>query len=151
MPKPKILLAFDKHVRQIYVNDEQLSRLEAFADWDWFECEGGGIERASEDPEAASRLTDQIGDYDGMIVCHGAPQLSPAILDHAKNLKIIGELEGDRFAARIDLNACWERDIRTVDTTNASWSPASRRRSSTPGTSASSTNSRSRMLMEEER
>ncbi len=123
MPKPKVLLAFDKRVREIYVDDEQLSRLEAFADWDWFECEGGGIERASEDPEAANRLTDQVGDYDGMIVCHGAPQLSPAILDHAKNLKIIGELEGDRFAARIDLNACWERDIRTVDTTNASSYP----------------------------
>ena len=37
--------------------------------------------------------------------------------------KIIGELEGDRFASRIDLEAAWTRGIRTVDTTNGSSYP----------------------------
>ena len=123
MSRPKILLSFDKRVRDNYVEDEQLARLEAFADWDWFECEGGGIYEAANDEETNARLADQIGDYDGMIVCHGSPALSPEILDYAPKLRIIGELEGDRFAARIDLDACWERGIRTVDTTNASSYP----------------------------
>lgn len=124
MPKPNILLAFDKRVRDRYVDDTQLARLETFADWDWFECEGGGIYDAPGDESAYSKgLADRVAEYDGLIVCHGAPRLSPAILDRASKLKIVGELEGDRFAARIDLDACWERGIRTVDTTNASSYP----------------------------
>jgi phosphoglycerate dehydrogenase-like enzyme len=123
MPKPKILLAFSKRVFDRDTDPEQLERLKTFADWDWFECEGGGIESASDDAEAAAQLSDRIASYEGLIVCHGAPQLTPEILDHASKLKIIGELEGDRFAARIDLDAAWERGIRTVDTTNASSYP----------------------------
>ena len=123
MSRPTVLLAFDKRVRDNYVNDTQLARLEQFATWDWFECEGGNIYNAPEEGAFASRLADRIGDYNGVIVAHGSPKLTAAILDRAPNLKIVGELEGDRFAARIDLDACWERDIRTVDTTNASSYP----------------------------
>ena len=32
----------------------------------------------------------------------------------------VGELEGDRFASRIDVEAAWQRGVRTVDTTNGS-------------------------------
>ncbi len=41
-------------------------------------------------------------------------------MDACPNLRFIGELEGDRFARRIDVEAAWERGIRTVDTTNGS-------------------------------
>ena len=44
-------------------------------------------------------------------------------MDSAPDLKIVGELEGDRFAYRIDVEAAWERGIRTVDTTNGSSYP----------------------------
>ena len=47
------------------------------------------------------------------------------MLDAAPTLRFVGEMEGDRFASRIDLNAAWERGIRTVDTTNASSYPVS--------------------------
>ena len=123
MSKPKVLLAFSSRVKERYIDNAQLARLESFAEWDWFECEGGGIERASDDEAAAAQLADQIENYDGLILCHGSPPLTAEILDKAKKLKIIGELEGDRFAARIDLDAAWERGIRTVDTTNASSYP----------------------------
>jgi phosphoglycerate dehydrogenase-like enzyme len=123
MAKPNILLAFNSNVRNQYVDDTQLARLEAFATWDWFECEGGGIEVASNDEAAEAALAERIGDYDGAIVCHGSPQFGPDVLNKAGRLKIIGELEGDRFAARMDLDAAWERGIRTVDTTNASSYP----------------------------
>lgn len=123
MPKPRILLAFSSRVKDRYVDDEQLAKLETFADWDWFECEGGGIESANDDEAAVAQLAEQIGDYDGIITCHGSPSLTSEILDKATKLKIVGELEGDRFAARIDLDAAWERGIRTVDTTNASSYP----------------------------
>ena len=58
-----------------------------------------------------------------IVVCHGAPRIDAEILDRAPQLKFIGELEGDRFAARIDLEACWQRGIRTVDTTQGSSYP----------------------------
>ena len=57
------------------------------------------------------------------MVCHGAPRIDAEILARAPRLKFIGELEGDRFAARIDLDAAWQREIRTVDTTNGSSYP----------------------------
>ncbi len=41
-------------------------------------------------------------------------------MDACPRLRFVGDLEGDRFARRIDVEAAWERGIRTVDTTNGS-------------------------------
>jgi len=68
-------------------------------------------------------LLARIGDADGLVVCHGAPLIDAAILERAPRLTLIGELEGDRFAERIDLDAAWARGIRTVDTTHGSSYP----------------------------
>ncbi|MCZ6632067.1 MAG: hydroxyacid dehydrogenase [bacterium] len=123
--KPKILLTCNRRVREAYFPPEELERLETFATWDWFECDGGGIYDAHKDPETIAGLCKKVGDVAGMVVCHGAPTIGQEILDHAPNLKIIGELEGDRFAARIDLGAAWARGVRTVDTTQGSSYPVS--------------------------
>lgn len=122
-PRPRILFAFSQRVRDGYVPPWELERLETFADWDWFPCEGGGIYEANPDPQAAAALRAQIGPYQALVVCHGAPRLTADILDAAPDLRFIGELEGDRFASRIDLEAAWARGIRTVDVTNASSYP----------------------------
>jgi D-3-phosphoglycerate dehydrogenase len=122
-PRPKLLLAFNQHVRNRYLPAAQIARLERFADWDWFPCEGGGIYDTNPNPEAATQLRDRLVDIDGLIICHGAPTLTAEVLDGAPKLRIIGELEGDRFASRIDLEAAWARAIRTVDTTNGSSYP----------------------------
>ncbi len=42
------------------------------------------------------------------------------ILDARPAVRFVGELEGDRFAMRIDLEAAWERTVRIVDTTDGS-------------------------------
>ena len=121
--RPNVLMAFSRRAYERMIDDNQLNRLATFADYDWLECEGWGIEQANDDPQLIEALADRIGYYDGLIVCHGAPRIDGAILDSAKRLEIIGELEGDRFAARIDLEAAWARNIRVVDTTNASSYP----------------------------
>ena len=123
--QPKILLACSEQVREGYVVPVDIERLESFAEWEWFPCEGGNIYKAHSDPETVSRLLERVGDYSGMVVCHGAPLIDARILDAAPKLRIIGELEGDRFASRIDLDAAWERNIRTVDVTNGSSYPVS--------------------------
>ena len=118
--RPQLLLACDRQVRAGYLAAVDIERLERFADWDWFECEGGSIYDANQDPETAAQLGERIGDIDGLVVCHGCPTIGEKILQGAPGLKFIGELEGDRFASRIEVEAAWKRGICTVDTTNAS-------------------------------
>ena len=123
--RPKVLVACDERVRNAYLPPEEIERLETFADWEWFSCEGGSIYTTNENLEAAVELSEHISEINGLVVCHGCPTITPEVLNAAPNLKIIGELEGDRFASRIDLEAAWERGIRTVDTTNGSSYPVS--------------------------
>src|SRR5688500_10144811 len=121
--RPKILLAFSPRVYEGYVEPTALARLEQFADCEYFPCEGGGIYDSNNDPVAAAALRDKLVDVEGIIICHGAPTLTAALLDNAPKLRIIGEMEGDRFASRIDLDVAWSRNIRTVDVTNGSSYP----------------------------
>ncbi|MCE7988593.1 MAG: hypothetical protein DYG89_46145 [Caldilinea sp. CFX5] len=125
--RPNILLAFSQQVYNDFIDPADLARLQTFADCTWLPCEGGGRTyfRAHDDPATTRQVIDQIGAYDGLVVCHGAPLIDAAILAAAPNLRIIGELEGDRFAGRIDLEAAWARNIRTVDVTNGSSYPVS--------------------------
>jgi len=121
--RPKVLIACDRRVRQGYLPPTELERLEALADWEWFECTGGDIYDIEDRPEKTVLLGGRMGEVDALVVCHGAPRIDAALMDRAPRLKFIGELEGDRFAARIDLEAAWSRGIRTVDTTNGSSYP----------------------------
>lgn len=123
LSRPKILLACNENVRNGYLPPSEIQRLEAFADWDWFPCEGGGIYDTNRNPEAAAQLRARLPGINGLIVCHGAPTLTADVLADTPDLRIIGELEGDRFASRLDLEAAWARNIRTVDTTNGSSYP----------------------------
>ncbi len=121
--RPSVLIACNESVRNTYLPTVELQRLEVFADWSWFECEGGGIYEAQEDLEQSAALVERLGGVDALVACHGAPRLNAAMMDKTQGLKIVGELEGDRFAARIDLDAAWQRGIRVVDTTNGSSYP----------------------------
>ena len=123
--RPSVLLAFDANVRHNHLASQDLRRLESLADWEWFPCEGGGIYDTNTDPEDAARLAERLPGRDALVVCWGAPTLTAHLLDRAPTLKFIGEMEGDRFASRIDLDAAWAHGIRTVDTTNASSYPVS--------------------------
>jgi phosphoglycerate dehydrogenase-like enzyme len=123
MARPQLLLVCDQWAREKRVDPAELERLQHFADWEWLPCEKGMNFEAGEDGQAAALLGEKIGTIDGLLVCRGAPRIDAQLLDRATKLKIIGELEGDRFAERIDVEAAWERGIRTVDTTNGSSYP----------------------------
>ena len=122
--RPKVLVAANANVRARLMDVVDLERLERLADLDLLECEaGGGIYEAGEDGEVYRQLGESLGDVDGLIISSGIPQIDAGIMDSAPGLKIIGELQGDRFAGRIDVEAAWERGIRTIDTTNGSSYP----------------------------
>lgn len=122
--KPKVLIVSNQRVRDVYLDPKDLARLETFADWEWLRSEGKEtFDSADADPAARDALLGRVGDVEGIVVCHGSPRLDATVFDRAPRLRVVGELEGDRFASRIDVEAAWERGIRTVDTTNGSSYP----------------------------
>ena len=119
----KVLIVCNRRAREMSLLALDLDRLSAMADWEWLHLEGGVEFGPNEDPGAIEQLVERVGDVDCIVVSHGSPLISADVMDAAPNLKIIGELEGDRFAYRIDVESAWERGIRTVDTTQGSSYP----------------------------
>jgi phosphoglycerate dehydrogenase-like enzyme len=122
--RPKILLVANRNVYQRMITPPELTRLEQFADFEWLDCDVP-FDRTDwttvpEDRQATARVAAHLGDVAGLIVCHGSPRISEQILTAAPRLRIIGELEGDRFAARIDVEAAQAHGVRVTDTTNGS-------------------------------
>jgi phosphoglycerate dehydrogenase-like enzyme len=62
-------------------------------------------------------------DLDAVLVAQGSPKVTEEVFAGCPKLKFVGELEGDRFGYRIDLEAAWARGIKTVDTTHGSSFP----------------------------
>jgi len=70
------------------------------------------------------RLRTKLADgFDVLIVCHGSAYVDGSMLDVAPRTRLIGELEGDRFGNRVDVEAAVERGVRVVDTTHGSSLP----------------------------
>ena len=63
--RPKVLIACDERVRDSYLPPTEIERLETFADWEWFSCEGGSIYTTNENPEAAAELSKHVGEING--------------------------------------------------------------------------------------
>ena len=121
----KVLIVCNQRVRDMSFLPSDLDRLSAMADWEWLHLEGGVEFGPNEGPGAIEQLVERVGDVECVIVSHGSPLISADVMDAAPSLKLIGELEGDRFAYRIDVESAWERGIRTVDTTQGSSYPVS--------------------------
>lgn len=112
-------------VRTAYLADRDLERLATFADLHFHESDldSSWYHPPTATAEDEDALAAFAADLDGLIVCHGSPRVTDAVMAAAPHLKIIGELEGDRFAQRIDVDAARDRGIRSVDTTHGSSYP----------------------------
>lgn len=121
--RPHVLIVCNGDVRRRYVTAPDLERLERFASWEWVRCEGSRGFAPNEDPDALARLLEAAPRADAIVVCHGAPRIDASVMDVAPRLCFIGELEGDRFAYRLDVEEAWRRGIRAVDTTQGSSYP----------------------------
>lgn len=107
------------------VDPAQVSRLEQFGDFRWHEMNepSGWNDLPAPDDESVVSIVEFAHDLDALIVCHGAPRITARIMDGCRSLKLIGELEGDRFAARIDVEDAHSRGIRVTDTTHGTSAP----------------------------
>ena len=127
--KPRVLVCCNTRVRNEYLVGEALARLEQLADWQWLASEGTSTRPGvwggpSEDAADTTRLLAKLAEgYDALVVCHGSPYVDAQVFAAAPRLKFVGELEGDRFANRIDVEAAARRGIRVVDTTHGSSLP----------------------------
>jgi phosphoglycerate dehydrogenase-like enzyme len=130
-PAKRVLVCCNSVVRDSYLGAVELARLERIADWEWLASEGvyasnltGFWGGPSQDPADAERLRAKLAEgFDALVVCHGAPYIDAPMLDAGPQLQLIGELEGDRFANRIDVAAAAERGVRVVDTSHGSSVP----------------------------
>jgi phosphoglycerate dehydrogenase-like enzyme len=100
-----------------------VERLDSLADWSFLDFDTRGVTRPNLDPSAIARLHSHVGDIDGLVLGHGAPRIDASTVQQAPRLRFVGDLLGDRFAQRVDLDAMRTAGITVVDTTNGS-SPA---------------------------
>jgi len=120
-------LACSEDVRLRYVDDTDLARLAAVADFSYrafaVDSEPGG--RARRDAQAEAELAEFAASLDVLVVCHGAPFVGETVLSRASRLTLLGELDGDRFAHRLDVEAAHAHGVRVVDTSQgSSWPTA---------------------------
>ncbi len=125
--RPVVGLASTAQVRDTYIRDADLSRLGAFAQFRWqeFNEETSWDEAPRTSPSVLEQFTQFTNGLDALVVCHGSPRVTGEVLSSSRRLSFIGELEGDRFAQRIDVDAASERGVRAVDTTHGSSYPVS--------------------------
>jgi phosphoglycerate dehydrogenase-like enzyme len=119
--RPRVAILCSRDTRDRYVAPEDLERLAGFAEAEWLACEGERYATDRSDPEAA--LIERIGGAAALVLCFGAPRITAGMMDRLPALRLIGDMDGDRFAHRLDAEAAWARGIRTVDTTNGTSYP----------------------------
>ena len=103
----RVGLACNDYVRTHFVDPADLVRLESAAEFSYRSFSVASVlgSPAPRDPEAEAELSAFVADKDVLVVCHGAPFVSSAVLAASAHLTLLGELEGDRFGYSLDLAA----------------------------------------------
>ncbi|HET7769325.1 MAG TPA: NAD(P)-dependent oxidoreductase [Chloroflexota bacterium] len=114
--KPKVVVTFTERLRPTYIAQRDWERLARFAE---------PVFLASEGEQVTEALVKELTEADALIVCHGAPKADEQLLEHAPRLRVVGELEGDRFERRLDVALAEQRGVTVLDTTNGSSYPVS--------------------------
>lgn len=125
MAQPTISIAIDPAYADQMLAREDLDRLAALARVRIVPLAVPSTIEGEPEPEAYAEavLAAALADTDVLVVAHGSPRIGRGLLASAPHLTFIGELEGDRFFGRVDLDAAAERGITVVDTTHGSSRP----------------------------
>ncbi len=122
MTKLKVGIACRPEAREHYLGERDLERLRRIAEVsiEDFEIEGDTWGQIPVVPEFEERLAEFAADKDVLIAFHGAPRVTERVFAAAPHLRVVGDIEGDRFAGRIDVAAARTAGVLVVDTTHAS-------------------------------
>jgi phosphoglycerate dehydrogenase-like enzyme len=124
-PRPVVGLACNRETFERDVSAADRTRLEAIADfrYEQFDRPTSWDEPPPPDHDDDARFAAFVAGLDAVVVCHGAPRVTADVMGVSPRLRFVGELEGDRFAQRIDVVVARERGIRAIDTTQGSSYP----------------------------
>lgn len=125
--RPRIGIACNAETRKLYLGQDDLERLERLGEVlvEEYDVQGADWTMTPTVPEIEDRFLSFVADLDVLLLCHGGPRVTARVLAGARHLRLVGELEGDRFAGRIDLRAAKEVGVLVVDTTHSSSWPVS--------------------------
>ena len=124
--RPRIGIAGNAHTRRFYLDPEDLHRLQQIGDVVMIDCdvpveEGSFV--APEMPEIEDDFMASISGLDVLLLGHGAPRVTERVFAGAPHLRLVGELEGDRRAGRVDIAAASHAGVLIVDTSHAASAP----------------------------
>jgi phosphoglycerate dehydrogenase-like enzyme len=127
MTKPVVGIACSKETREMYLHPDDLDRLGKVATVVIKEYNEKTVDWINTPviPEIESDFAEFAEGLDALIVCHGGPKITRKVIEAGKRLKVVGELEGDRFNGRIDAAAAKDFGVMVVDTTHSSSWPVS--------------------------
>jgi phosphoglycerate dehydrogenase-like enzyme len=122
--KPLVVIACNETTWDELRNDDALRQLESFAQWRYvaMHLPSDWTVPPPPAPEEEARLERASAHAAALVVCNGSPFVSGSLLDRLPSVRFVGDFGGDRFSSRIDVEACWQRGVRVIDTNNsASW------------------------------
>ncbi len=127
MRRTRIGLACNEATQARCLTPEARTRLEAFGDLvvATFDRPSSWDEPPPSDLKVDADFIEFASTLDMVLISHGAPRITAGILDRVPRVRFIGELEGDRFARRVDVDAAAARGVKAVDTTHGSSTPVS--------------------------
>jgi phosphoglycerate dehydrogenase-like enzyme len=128
LPPPgalRIGLACSRAMRARCLDEAALARLSGLGTlaYEPFEEPSSWTEPPPWKAETEARLAAFAAGLDALLIGPGAPRVTDAVLAATPSLRFVGELEGDRFARRVDLAATDARKVKVVDTTQGSSDP----------------------------
>lgn len=120
--KLRVGIACNPDLRNHYLSAGDLTRLRTIAEVSIadFAVPGDPWGQIPVVPDLEDRLAGFASDKDVLLVFHGAPRVTERVFAAAPDLRIVGDIEGDRFAGRIDVSAARAAGVLVVDTTHAS-------------------------------
>ena len=120
----RIGIACNDETRKLYLHPDDLRRLERLGRVDLEEYDVTGRDgEVLEDSEVEDRFISFAADLDVLLLGRGAPRVSQRVLAASPRLKLVGEIEGDRFSGLVDVPAATNSGVLIVDTTHASSGP----------------------------
>ena len=118
----RVGIACNGRTRALYLAPADLSRLARIANVEMIDIDIDAPlwEPTPVIPEIEDQLLRVTPELDALLVCHGGPRVTARVFAGSPRLRLVGELEGDRFAGRIDVAAAVAAGVTVVDTTHSS-------------------------------
>src|SRR5262249_36316547 len=120
--RPRVVFGLNQSSYDDMLPMANVARLAAGFDLLWLQLAAVEQQGPNVVPDAMDdRIDALVGalvDAEALVVCQGAPLINAEIARHAPRLRFVGELLGDRFARRLDVESLRAAGIQVVDTTN---------------------------------